>query len=42
MTTRFPGVYALGDVTMIPLSMGKPLPRAGVFAHNQAPSPGRW
>ena len=36
METRFPGVYALGDVTMIPLSMGKPLPRAGVFAHNQA------
>ncbi len=36
MATRFPGVYALGDVTMIPLSMGKPLPRAGVFAHHQA------
>ncbi|MHB8879862.1 MAG: NAD(P)/FAD-dependent oxidoreductase [Myxococcaceae bacterium] len=36
MATRFPGVYALGDVTMIPLSMGKPLPRAGVFAHGQA------
>ena len=36
MATRFPGVYALGDVTLIPLSMGKPLPRAGVFAHNQA------
>ena len=36
MATRFPGVYALGDVTMIPLSIGKPLPRAGVFAHNQA------
>ena len=36
MATRFPGVYALGDVTMIPLSIGKPLPRAGVFAHGQA------
>jgi sulfide:quinone oxidoreductase len=36
MATRFPGVYALGDVTMIPLSIGKPLPRAGVFAHDQA------
>jgi sulfide:quinone oxidoreductase len=36
MATRFPGVFALGDVTMIPLSIGKPLPRAGVFAHNQA------
>ncbi len=36
METRFPGVYAIGDVTMIPLDMGKPLPRAGVFAHRQA------
>lgn len=36
METRFPGVYAVGDVTMIPLTMGKPLPRAGVFAHAQA------
>jgi sulfide:quinone oxidoreductase len=36
METRFPGVHAIGDVTMIPLAMGKPLPRAGVFAHAQA------
>ena len=36
METRFPGVYAVGDVTMIPLAIGKPLPRAGVFAHAQA------
>jgi len=36
LQTRFPGVYALGDVTLIPLAMGKPLPRAGVFAHGQA------
>jgi sulfide:quinone oxidoreductase len=36
MQTRFPGVYALGDVTTIPLKMGKPLPKAGVFAHAQA------
>jgi len=36
METRFPGVYAIGDVTMIPLATGKPLPRAGVFAHRQA------
>lgn len=36
LETRFPGVYALGDVTLIPLAMGKPLPRAGVFAHGQA------
>ena len=36
LLTKFPGVYALGDVTSIPLSMGKPLPKAGVFAHAQA------
>jgi sulfide:quinone oxidoreductase len=36
METRFPGVYAIGDATMIPLATGKPLPRAGVFAHGQA------
>ena len=34
--TRFPGVYAIGDVTSIPLAMGKPLPKAGVFAHGEA------
>ena len=34
--TRFPGVYAIGDVTTVPLTMGKPLPKAGVFAHRQA------
>ncbi len=32
----FPGVYALGDVVSIPLKMGKPLPKAGVFAHAEA------
>jgi sulfide:quinone oxidoreductase len=36
METRFSGVHAVGDVTLIPLAMGKPLPRAGVFAHAQA------
>ena len=36
LETRFPNVYAIGDVTLIPLAMGKPLPRAGVFAHGQA------
>lgn len=35
METRFPGVYAIGDVTSIPLAMGLPLPKAGVFAHHQ-------
>jgi sulfide:quinone oxidoreductase len=35
LETQFPGVYAIGDVTSLPLSMGKPLPKAGVFAHAQ-------
>jgi sulfide:quinone oxidoreductase len=34
--TSVPGVYAIGDVTTVPLVMGKPLPKAGVFAHRQA------
>ena len=34
--TRFKGVFAIGDVTTVPLSMGKPLPKAGVFAHAEA------
>lgn len=36
LATRFAGVYAIGDNTQIPLTMGRPLPRAGVFAHGQA------
>lgn len=36
LKTRFPGVYAIGDVTSIPLAIGKPLPKAGTFAHGQA------
>ncbi len=35
LETKFPGVYAIGDVTGIPLKLGKPLPKAGVFAHLQ-------
>jgi len=35
METRFPGVYAIGDVTGIPLALGLPLPKAGVFAHHE-------
>lgn len=34
--TAVNGIYAIGDVTGIPLAMGKPLPKAGVFAHAQA------
>lgn len=36
METAFPDVYAIGDITFIPLEMGKPLPKAGVFTHYQA------
>lgn len=36
LETAHPGVYAFGDVVSIPLQMGKPLPKAGVFAHHQA------
>ena len=36
LETRFPGVYAIGDVVSIPLKLGKPLPKAGVFAHAEA------
>jgi sulfide:quinone oxidoreductase len=36
LETKFPEVYALGDITGIPLALGKPLPKAGVFAHYQA------
>lgn len=35
METSFSGVYAIGDVTGIPLSLGMPLPKAGVFAHGE-------
>ncbi len=36
LETKYPGVYAIGDVTGIPLAIGKPLPKAGVFAHKEA------
>ncbi len=36
METQFPTIYALGDITFILLELGKPLPKAGVFAHYQA------
>ncbi|MHA2249040.1 MAG: NAD(P)/FAD-dependent oxidoreductase [Candidatus Kariarchaeaceae archaeon] len=36
LETDIEGVSAIGDVTDIPLSLGKPLPKAGVFAHHQA------
>jgi sulfide:quinone oxidoreductase len=34
--TRFENVYAIGDITTIPLANGMSLPKAGVFAHGEA------
>lgn len=36
LQTQYEGVFAIGDITTIPLKMGRPLPKAGVFAHAQA------
>ena len=36
LRTKFEGVYAIGDIAGIMLAHGKPLPKAGVFAHRQA------
>lgn len=36
LETQYSQVYALGDVTGIPLAVGMPLPKAGVFAHGEA------
>jgi sulfide:quinone oxidoreductase len=36
LETKYPGVYAIGDVTGIPLAIGKPLPKAAVFAQAEA------
>jgi len=36
LQTSFDGVFAIGDVNTIPLKMGRPLPKAGVFARGQA------
>lgn len=36
LATEAEGVFAIGDVTAIPIAGGKFLPKAGVFAHGQA------
>jgi sulfide:quinone oxidoreductase len=36
LATEFEGVFAVGDVTAITLPNGRPLPKAGVFAHGEA------
>lgn len=35
LATGFPGVYAVGDATLIKLSSGLPLPKAGVIAERE-------
>jgi sulfide:quinone oxidoreductase len=36
LRTRFERVYAVGDVASVTLANGRPLPKAGVFAHAEA------
>lgn len=36
LATGADGVFAIGDVTAIPIAGGKMLPKAGVFAHREA------
>lgn len=36
LRTQYEGVFAIGDITTIMLPVGRPLPKAGVFAHYQA------
>ena len=36
LQTQFENVFAIGDITTISLKMGRPLPKAGVFADGQA------
>jgi sulfide:quinone oxidoreductase len=36
LATRFENAYAIGDVASITLPNGRPLPKAGVFAHGEA------
>ncbi|OGO28960.1 MAG: hypothetical protein A2Z16_05145 [Chloroflexi bacterium RBG_16_54_18] len=35
LETRYPGVFAIGDVNLVKMANGKPLPKAGVFAEGQ-------
>ncbi len=36
LKTGYENVYAIGDVAAVTLANGKPLPKAGVFAHGEA------
>ncbi|HEX6131960.1 MAG TPA: FAD/NAD(P)-binding oxidoreductase, partial [Actinomycetota bacterium] len=41
LAARFDGVYAVGDVTLIPLPNGLPFPKAGLMAERQGIRAGR-
>ena len=41
LETRHPGVYAIGDVNVVPMANGSPLPKAGVFASSEGETAGR-
>lgn len=36
MQTRFPGIFAIGDATVVKSPSGRPLPKAAIFAKNGA------
>ncbi len=41
LATKQPAVYAIGDVTVVPMGNGNPLPKAGVFASAEGELVGR-
>ena len=41
LETHIPGVYAVGDVNMVPMANGRGLPKAGVFASAEGETVGR-
>ena len=41
LETRIPSVYAVGDVTAVPMANGRPLPKAGVLASAEGETVGR-
>ena len=41
LETSHPGVYAVGDVNVVPMANGRPLPKAGVFASSEGETAGR-
>lgn len=35
LETSIPGIYAIGDVNVVPMANGRPLPKAGIFASTE-------